>query len=34
METLTLTQQIGAVLIVISLIGVYVAGWREIRRWF
>jgi|KBSMisStandDraft_5_1062788.scaffolds.fasta_scaffold7195457_2 hypothetical protein len=34
----TLTQQIGAVLVALSAIGaisgVYVVGWREMRRWF
>jgi len=31
---MTLTQWIGVGLLTLSLLGVYVTGWRELRRWF
>lgn len=31
---MTLTQQIGAVVLVLAALGIYVEGWRSIRRWF
>lgn len=27
-------QQLGVVLVALAVSGFYVAGWREVRRWF
>jgi hypothetical protein len=31
---MTLTQKIGAGLVLLSVLTIYFIGWRECRRWF
>jgi hypothetical protein len=28
------TEKVGLVLLVLSVVGAYAVGWREMRRWF